>query len=63
VAESFAGNSDDAKMELFEVIERDGYQIFFFDDFDIGTKTVNIENKEGMVEWKKTINIYAIPLL
>lgn len=61
VAESFGDSTDEAKMELFEVIHRDGYQIFYFEDFDVNSKTIRIDNKERMIEWKKTINIYAIP--
>lgn len=62
VAESFGASSDDAKMELFEVIHRDGYKIFYFEDFDINAKTIEINRKEEMPQWKETINIYAIPV-
>ncbi|MEP2669684.1 MAG: FkbM family methyltransferase [Cyclobacteriaceae bacterium] len=62
VAESFGSSSDQAKMELFEVIYRDGYQIFYFEDFNINTKTIEIKKKEEMVQWKDTINIYAVPV-
>lgn len=61
VAESFGASSKEAKMELFEVIHRDGYQIFYFEDFDINTKTIEVKTKEEMAQWKNTINIYAIP--
>ena len=60
VAESFGASSDEAKMELFEVIHRDGYQIFYFEDFDINTKTIELKNKEAMTQWKDTMNIYAV---
>ena len=62
VAESFGASSDEAKMELFEVIHQDGYQIFYFEDFDVNTKTRELKAKEEMTNWKDTINIYAIPL-
>jgi len=62
VAESFGASSDEAKMELFEVIHRDGYQIFYFEDFDINAKTMEVKTMEEMTQWKDTINIYAIPI-
>jgi len=62
IAESFGACSDDAKMELFEVIHRDGYKIFNFEDFDINAKTIEIKRKEEMTQWKETINIYAVPV-
>lgn len=60
VAESFGASSDEAKMELFEVIHRDGYQIFYFEDFDINAETIELKNKEAMTQWKDTMNIYAV---
>lgn len=60
IAESFGASSDEAKMELYEVIHRDGYQIFYFEDFDINAKTKELVNKEEMTHWKDTINIYAV---
>ncbi|HPI79203.1 MAG TPA: FkbM family methyltransferase [Cyclobacteriaceae bacterium] len=62
VAESFGASPNEAKMELFEVIHRDGYQIFHFEEFDAGTKTVAVNDKEEMAKWKDTVNIYAVPV-
>ncbi|MEQ8361894.1 MAG: FkbM family methyltransferase [Cyclobacteriaceae bacterium] len=62
VAESFGASSDQAKMELFEVIHRDGYKIFYFEDFDTNAKTIELKNKEDMTQWKDTVNIYAVPI-
>ena len=62
IAESFGTSSDEAKMELFEVIHRDGYQIYYFEDFDINTKTKALKSKEEMTRWKDTMNIYATPI-
>jgi FkbM family methyltransferase len=62
VAESFGASSDEAKMELFQVINQKGYDIFYFEDFDVNAKIRKVENKEEMVEWKQTINIYATPI-
>jgi len=61
IAESFGASSDEAKMELFQVISEYGYDIFHFEDFDINAETKVIQRKEEMPKWKETINIYAIP--
>lgn len=63
VAESFGDSSDEAKMELFESIDQHGYDIFYFEDFDIDTKMEAIKDKEGMLIWKDTINIFAVPVV
>lgn len=62
VAESFGKSSDEAKMELFEVIDQHGYNIFYFEDFDSEAEEVKINSKEEMINWKGTINIYAVPV-
>lgn len=61
VAESFGNSSRDEKIELYEVIARHGYDIFYFADFDINAEVVAIENKYDIANWTKTINIYAVP--
>lgn len=61
VAESFGKSSDQEKMELFDVISKNGYQIFYFEDFKDKTKIQKISNAKEMTNWKKTINIYALP--
>jgi FkbM family methyltransferase len=61
VAESFGKSSDLAKMELYDVIERLGYDIYYFEDFDINARTVKIEEKKDIANWKETINICGIP--
>lgn len=61
VAESFGKSSDQAKMELYELISMHGYTLFYFEDFTQGTKTVEIKTPEQMCDWQNTINIYAIP--
>ena len=48
-------------MELFQVLEQNNYDIFYFEDFDINAEVVKINKKEEMTGWKKTINVYAIP--
>ena len=61
VAESFGKSTKEAKMELFEVIKQHGYDIFYFENFDVNTRTREIKTKEEMTDWKNTIDIYAIP--
>lgn len=61
VAESFGKSPDEAKMELFEQISMQGYNLFYFEDFTQGTETQEIKNAEEMCNWQNTINIYAIP--
>lgn len=61
VAESFKKASDEEKMELFDVIEKHGYVIFYFEDFDIDAKVTPINNRNEILNWSKTINIYAKP--
>jgi len=61
VAESFGKSSNEAKMELFEVIDIHGYDIFYFEDFELGTETKEIKSAQEMTNWNNTIDIYAIP--
>ena len=61
VAESFGKANDSAKMELYEVIENLGYDIFYFEDFGIDLKVEKLSFKNDMTRYKNTINIYAIP--
>lgn len=61
VAESFGKSSPKAKEELYDVIEKHGYEIFYFEDFDVKANIIKIEKSQEMNRWKNTINIYAIP--
>jgi len=61
IAESFGKSSDDEKMELYEVIEKIGYDIFYFEDFKIEAEIKKLNDKTEMTKWKDTINIYALP--
>ena len=62
VAESYGESSDEAKMELFEVISKLGYKVFYFEDFLDNTYTQEIKKAEEMTNWKNYINVYAIPI-
>ena len=61
VAESFGDSSPEEKVELYNVIEQHGYDIYYFEDFDINAKIIKLENSHEITNWKKTINIYAVP--
>jgi FkbM family methyltransferase len=60
IAESFGKSTNEQKMELYEVIAKHGYDIYYFADFDVHAPVKKINNKEEITYWKKTINIYAI---
>lgn len=62
VAESFGKSSDEEKIELYDLIQQAGYEIFYFDDFNINAKIIKLKNRNEITNWKKTINIYAVPL-
>lgn len=62
IAESFGKNTDEEKMELFDIIAQHGYEIFYFSDFNTAAQIIKIENKEDLTKWRKTINIYAVPV-
>jgi FkbM family methyltransferase len=61
IAESFGENTPEEKVELYNVIAQHGYEIFYFEDFDINAKIIKLENSHDITNWKKTINIYAVP--
>ncbi|MEZ4906001.1 MAG: FkbM family methyltransferase [Spirosomataceae bacterium] len=62
VAESFGKSSNEAKIELFEVITQPGYEVFYFEDFDTTAQIIPIKTKEEMTQWRNTINVYALPI-
>jgi FkbM family methyltransferase len=61
VAESFGDSSNEAKMELYDVIAKLGYAIFYFDDFKGDAQVIKLEKREDITKWKETVNIYATP--
>ncbi len=61
VAESFKYHTPDEKIELYDVIEKHNYEIFYFEDFNINASIIKLEKRNDITNWKKTINIYAIP--
>ena len=62
VAESFGDSTPEEKAELYNVINQHGYEIFYFEDFDNNTRIIKLENSHEITRWKKTINIYAVPI-
>jgi len=61
IAESFGALSEEGKIELYDVIKSKGYDIFYFEDFNINAKVEQLHNNTDIVKFKHTINIYAIP--
>lgn len=61
VAECFGRLTNEDKMELFEVLEKLGYDIHYVYEHDINAKVIKLETKNDITNWKETINIYAIP--
>ncbi|WP_353139022.1 FkbM family methyltransferase [Pseudopedobacter sp.] len=61
IAESFGASSDDAKIELYDVISSKGYDIFYFEDFNVNSGIKRLDKNEDIIKFKKTINIYATP--
>ena len=62
VAESFGDSTLEEKVELYNVIKQHGYEIFYFEDFSINARIIKLENSNEITKWKKTINIYAVPI-
>lgn len=61
IAESFGKSTNEEKMELYEVIEKIGYNIYYFEDFSISARVQKLTDKYALTNWKQTINVYAIP--
>ncbi len=62
IAESFKNSTDDEKVELFEVLADQGYELHCFEDFDAKSEMTRLTNKRDLTEWKTTVNVYAVPL-
>lgn len=63
IAECFGKSSNNDKIELYEVIEQLGYDIYYFEDFNIKTKIQKMIQKNDITNYKQTINIYATPII
>ncbi len=61
VAEIFGKDSDENKIELFEVIEKNGYNIFYFDDFYKDTKIEKLQYISDIIKIKNNANLFAVP--
>lgn len=62
VAESFGKSTNEEKLELYDVIAKLGYDLFYFEDFDIEAKVIKLSHRNEINNWKKTINLYAVPV-
>lgn len=61
IAEVFKKSSPQEKGELFDLIHGHRYDLFYFEDFDIGARVVPVKTREELSKFKKTINVYALP--
>lgn len=62
VAEIFKYSTPAEKVELYNVINQHEYEIFCFEDFNINAKIIKLEKSNDITNWKKTINIYGVPI-
>lgn len=62
VAESFKHSTPMEKVELYNIIKQHNYEIYYFEDFNISARIIKLEKSEDITDWKKTINIYALPI-
>ena len=61
VAECFMKLSNKEKIELYEIIENKGYDLYYFYDFYTRAEVIKLDKKEDMIKRKDTFNFYAIP--
>lgn len=61
IAEVFKKSSPQEKGELFDLIHGHHYDLYFFEDFDIRAKVAPVKTREELSNFKKTINVYALP--
>lgn len=61
IAESYGKSTNEAKVELYDVIEKNGYDIYYFEDFSTKAKVEKLSNNSDIIKYKETINIYAVP--
>ena len=62
VAESYGRNSEEEKLELYDVISRHGYKVNSFVDFDVNGTFAPIGSRNDILKWKKTVNLLAVPV-
>lgn len=61
IAEVFKKSSPQDKGELFDLIHDHHYDLYFFEDFDIRAKVAPVKTRQELSNFKKTINVYALP--
>jgi len=62
VAECFKYSTPEEKLDLYNVIQKHEYEIYYFEDFNINAKIAKLEKSGDILKWKETINIYAVPI-
>ncbi|NOT38014.1 MAG: FkbM family methyltransferase [Saprospiraceae bacterium] len=61
VAESFGAATEPDKLELYDVISSLGYTLHYFSDFKDNAEVIKLNSRNDILNYKRTINIYAIP--
>jgi FkbM family methyltransferase len=61
-AESFKYSTPEEKLELYNTIHQHGYDIYYFENFNVNAKRIKLEKSEDINKWKETINIFAVPI-
>jgi FkbM family methyltransferase len=62
VAECFGNSPDTDKLELFDVIAKHGYRLNYFSGFNTNALTRELKEREDILEYKHTFNLYALPV-
>ena len=62
IAECFKNFTDNEKLELFDVITKLGYEIYYFEDFVAETQIIKLTERKDITKWNKGIDIYALPI-
>lgn len=61
VAECYRKSSNEEKTDLFNSVSKLGYDLYYFEDFDINAPSARIHNSDELISYKKTINFCAMP--
>jgi FkbM family methyltransferase len=61
VAESFCKANNADKLDLYDTIDKLGYEIHYFEDFSIHSKIKKSMLREEILNYKNTINVLALP--
>ena len=55
-------NSNEDKIELYDILVNLGYELFYFYDFNTRVEVAKINGSKEMIKRKGTFNFYALPV-